>query len=119
MAGLTLAADVKGQRDLCLSRDGRPVQRPRCAARFRKTYSQALYAWQTGVKEPEGTPTEVLVSPGDVVREEVLVQPEPIVRPGPDGCAFARTLRMTFSRARSGGGPPPDARYREALEQLP
>ncbi len=120
MAGLTLAVDVKGERDLCLSRDGRPVQRPRCAARFRKTYRQALHGRLRGVREPQGTPTIVVVQHGDVIREETLVQVEPVVGPGPDGCPFARTLRMDFHPPRTKGVPPISAeRLREARDALP
>lgn len=97
MPGLSLAVDVNGDRDLCLSRDGRPAQRPRCAHRFARRYRQALYGRVSGVREPQGTPTTVVVKHSEVTRIETMVQRDPLVRPGPDGCAFARTPRMDFA----------------------
>ena len=44
--GLTLAADQHGPRDLCLARDGRPVDRPHClAARARLEAKHSATLW--------------------------------------------------------------------------
>lgn len=122
MPGLTLTPDVKGDRDLCLDADGRPAQSPRCQGRFSRRYIQRTYGLLDGVQDDPPPARAVRVrAPGPLVtREERLVQTQPLVRPGPDVCAFSRVGEVTYTppktqqdpaavRPRQAAPPPPPA----------
>ena len=101
--GTTLAIDVTGDIDLCLSADKRPVTHPYCKARNPGVYRQRII--QRGrfiVDLPDGqSEVRLLDLPfATTGRKESLAQAQPIQRPGADACVYMqkRTLYHPYPR---------------------
>ena len=101
--GTTLAIDVKGDIDLCLSADKRPVTHPYCKARNPGVYRQRII--QRGrfvVDLPNGqSEVRLLDLPfATTGRKESLAQIQPIQQPGADACVYMqkRTLYHSYPR---------------------
>ncbi len=97
--------------DLCVTGVDRKTHRPRCGAKFAERYLQALfYRMMAPVEAPDGTVTRrmVEVQKTSIGRMESLIRRRPLVRAGPDGCAYARVERRVHPRGPGvGTGPPP------------
>ncbi|MCA9540486.1 MAG: hypothetical protein KC620_16415 [Myxococcales bacterium] len=104
--GLTLAADQHGPRDLCLARDGRPVDRPHCLAARARLYQQIISSRQVRVVESRdgsARPRLVEIPHVEAARAEILVDREPLIRSGRDACVFARLPRVVQQAPKTKG----------------
>ena len=89
--GTTLAVDVTGDIDLCLSADKRPLTQPYCQSRNSAVYPQKIIErGRFTVDFPDGRSEQLLLDlPFTTTgRKESLAQSQPIERPGPDACVY-------------------------------